>query len=44
QAYYRMEVLEHFARTALVVAQLGAADEIPPDRLEALHALRRKLG
>ena len=44
QAYYRMEVLEHFARTALVVAQLGAADEIPSDRLEALHARRRELG
>jgi L-fuculose-phosphate aldolase len=44
QAYYRMEILEHFARTALVAAQLGAADEIPSDRLEQLHALRRSLG
>ncbi len=44
QAYFRMEILEHFAKTALVVAQLGSAQEIPPEQLEQLYALRRKLG
>ncbi len=44
QAYFRMEILEHFAKTALAVAQLGSAQEIPPEQLEQLYALRRKLG
>ncbi len=44
QAYYYMEMLENFARTALVTVQLGSALEIPPDKLRELYELRRELG
>lgn len=44
EAYHRMEVLENFARTALVAHLLGGAEEIPPDEVEALHQKRREMG
>ncbi|MFP3903864.1 MAG: class II aldolase/adducin family protein [Armatimonadota bacterium] len=44
EAYYRMEVLENFTRTALVAHLLGGAEAIPPDDLEILHEIRRQMG
>ena len=44
EAYYRMEILEKFCRTALAVAQLGSAEKIPYEKLAELYAVRRELG
>ncbi len=35
QAYYRMETLEHYAKTALTARLLGGAKEIPEDKIKA---------
>ena len=34
QAYYRMETLEHFAKTSLVARLLGGAKELPRDKID----------
>ena len=34
QAYYRMETLEHYAKTALTARLLGGAKEIPSEKIE----------
>jgi len=44
EAYYRMEILEKFAKTALAVAQLGSAEKIPYEKLAELYAARQELG
>ncbi len=35
QAYFRMETLEHFAKTSLVARLLGGAKELPRDKIDA---------
>ncbi len=44
EAYYRMEILENFAKTALVAVQLGGPQEIPTEKVTVLHEIRRRLG
>ena len=43
QAYHRHETVEHYARIMMLARQLGGADPLPPDDVERLSAIRRKL-
>ena len=42
QAYYRMETLEHYAKTALSARLLGGAREIPADNVQACCDLAKE--
>ena len=41
EAYYRMEILEHYAKTVLVATQLGIPQELSADNVEKLKMLIR---
>jgi len=42
QAYFRMEKLEHTAKTLFVASKLGGIKELPKHKLEALYSLAEK--
>lgn len=42
EAYFKMETLEHYAKTLLVAFQLGKPRELSPTDVEKLHALTRQ--
>ena len=44
QAYYRMEVLEMYARVRLVTRILGEPKPLSPDEVSELHKVRERQG
>ena len=44
EAWARMEMIDHTARILLLAEGLGGANELPPEEVELLGRLRRKLG
>lgn len=43
QAYMNMETVEHFAKIALVVKQLGCERPLPAEQVSKLHEIRMRL-
>lgn len=43
QAYMNMETVEHFAKIALVVKQLGCERPLEPEQVDKLHEIRQRL-
>ncbi|MDR3763185.1 MAG: class II aldolase/adducin family protein [Acidobacteriota bacterium] len=43
QAYMNMETVEHFARIALVVKQLGCERPLAPEQVDKLHEIRQRI-
>jgi L-fuculose-phosphate aldolase len=43
-AYFRMETLEHFAKLCLNLRILGEEQDLPPERVEELMRVRRRMG
>ena len=44
EAYYRMEMVEHFARILLTAIQLGHVNILGPERIDQLTKIREKFG
>lgn len=44
QAYYRMETLEHVAKTTFIATMLGGAQEIPRDKIDECCEIGRSMG
>jgi L-fuculose-phosphate aldolase len=43
QAYMNMETVEHFAKIALVVKQLGCERPLGVDQINKLHEIRQRM-
>jgi L-fuculose-phosphate aldolase len=43
EAYMNMETVEHFAKIALVVKQLGCACPLPQEQVSKLHEIRQRI-
>ena len=43
-AYFKMETLEHFAQISLVARLLGRENVLPPEKVQELMEVRRKMG